>query len=95
MHFFKLVKSSPTDTVTSRYKRKFKMFSKTIKNNEILANNEKFINPEFFLIGSKVYILSVLGEYCEIIELTRSGLHDSGTVEEYKSITKQEEFISP
>lgn len=80
MHFFKLVKSSPTDTITSRYKRKFRMFTKTIKNNEILANNEKFINPEFFLIGSKVYILSVLGEYCEIIELTRSGLHDSGTV---------------
>ena len=80
MHFFKLAKSSPTDTVTSRYKRKFRMFSKTIKNNEILANNEKFINPEFFLMGSKVFIISVLGEYCEIIELTRSGLHDSGTV---------------
>ena len=54
----------------------------------MLNNPSVSINPEYFLLGFKLYSISILGEYCELIDLDRSGLHDEGTINDndYKSI---------
>ena len=36
--------------------------------------------------GYKLYALSLVGEYCELIDFNRSGLHKEGTVNDYRGI---------
>jgi hypothetical protein len=38
------------------------------------------------LTNCKLFVISLLGEYCEIIDLDKAGLHDKADINDYKSI---------
>ncbi len=45
MHLFKLTKTSPTELVPSRYKRKFRLYRQTMRDYGVFENEGTFINP--------------------------------------------------
>jgi hypothetical protein len=38
------------------------------------------------LLGFKLFSISLLGEYCELIDFDKVGLHDENTINDYKTI---------
>ena len=91
MHMFKLAKSSPTEIIYSRYKRSFKLYKKTMQDYSIFEREDTFINPFHYSTNYKLYSISVLGEYCEIIDFNKAGLHDEGEIVDYKSMDELKE----
>jgi hypothetical protein len=64
MHMFKLAKTSVTELVPSRYRRKFRLYKQTMRDYGVFEDSNIFINPEFYLCDYKLFIISLLGEYC-------------------------------
>ena len=83
MHLYKLANTPATEQVPSRYRRKFRLFQQTMRDYGVLDNPSVFINPEYFLTGHKLFSISLLGEYCELIDLGKVGLHDENTINDY------------
>ena len=83
MHLYKLANTPATEQVPSRYRRKFRLFQQTMRDYGVLDNPSVFINPEYFLMGYKLFSISLLGEYCELIDLGKVGLHDENTINDY------------
>ena len=84
MHLFKLAKTPPTDHVESNYKRYFRLYKQFSVDDGVFASN--FLPPQYYLLGQKIYSLALEGEYCELIDLGRSGLHERVIVKDYRRL---------
>ena len=75
MHFFKLARTSPTDQVEPNYKRYFRLYKQFGVSEDIFLDKETFLGPEYYMVKEKLYCLALEGEFCELIDLGRAGLH--------------------
>lgn len=77
-HFFKLARTAPTEKVVSKYQRSFHLQRKEMQEEGVFADPQSPLGPDYFLSGERLYSISLAGEYCELLEFPRVGLHHSG-----------------
>ena len=62
------------------------LYKKTMLDYEVFAREGQALGPEWYQLGSRLMAVNLLGDYCEVIDFARAGLHDEGVIRDFKRL---------
>lgn len=71
LHVFIVQNKSPTDLITSKYKRYFPIYENIFKNNNV---SKKIVSPGIFVDNNVLKVYSIIGRMIEVIDFKRTGI---------------------